>query len=111
MSPSSQGLSEDQLEDLQSFLKDWLRHSGRTQSDLRRALRASSIRMPVLLEELQHTYRDRGLAALAERLCGIDATWRSEDQSPRGPSPASGADDALNQLDLLLQEIREEQQP
>jgi hypothetical protein len=67
--------------------------------------------MPVLLEELQHTYRERGLAALAERLCGIDATWRSEDQTPREFSQAPGGDDALNQLDLLLQEIRDEQHP
>ena len=30
-------LSPDQLEDLQGFIKDWLRHTGRTQADLRRA--------------------------------------------------------------------------
>ena len=46
---TSTRLDPDQLEQLESFLKDWLRHSGRTQSDLRRALRAGSIRMPVLL--------------------------------------------------------------
>ena len=34
-------LTGDQLEDLQGFLKDWLRHTGRTQADLRRALHAS----------------------------------------------------------------------
>ena len=45
-------LTADQLDDLQNFLKDWLRHTGRSQSDLRRALQASSIRMPVLLEAL-----------------------------------------------------------
>jgi len=32
-------LTSEQLEDLQVFLKEWLRHSGRTQADLRRALR------------------------------------------------------------------------
>ena len=49
---STSSLTSDQLDDLQSFLKDWLRHTGRTKADLRRALQASSIRMPVLLEEL-----------------------------------------------------------
>ncbi|PHX87906.1 MAG: hypothetical protein CK536_03590, partial [Synechococcus sp. Baikal-G1] len=49
-------LSLEDLEDLQSFLKDWLRHSGRTQADLRRALRVSSIRMPVLLDELHRIH-------------------------------------------------------
>jgi hypothetical protein len=63
----------------------------------------------VLLEELQDTYRHQGLAALAERLCGIEAIWRNEDQAPAQPVPTSTADDSLNQLDLLLQEIRGEQ--
>jgi hypothetical protein len=111
MPPSSPELSDNQLEDLQSFLKDWLRHRGRTQSDLRRALRASSIRMPVLIEELQHTYRERGLAALAERLCGIEEIWRGEDQAPHPGTTAADAADSLSQLDLLLREIRDEQQP
>jgi len=51
-SPAST-LNPDQLEQLELFLKDWLRHSGRTQADLRRSLRAGSIRMPALLQELQ----------------------------------------------------------
>ena len=58
-------LTGDQLEDLQGYLKDWLRHTGRTQADLRRALHASSIRMPVLLDVLQRTYGRLGLAGLA----------------------------------------------
>ncbi len=50
-------LNQAELEQLELFLKDWLRHSGRTQADLRRALRAGSIRMPVLLQELQRDYQ------------------------------------------------------
>ena len=108
MPTSSASLSTDQLDDLQTFLKDWLRHTGRTQADLRRALRAQSIRMPVLIEELHRTYRHQGLAALAERLCGIEAVWQGED----GGSEAGDADSddllelSLGQLDLLLEEIR-----
>ena len=63
-------LTAEQLDDLQSFLKDWLRHAGRTQADLRRALRASSIRMPVLLEELARIHGRDGLIGLAERAAG-----------------------------------------
>jgi hypothetical protein len=108
-SPSS-SLSADQLEDLQAFLKDWLRHAGRTQSDLRRALRASSIRMPVLIEELERTYRDQGLAGLAQRLCGIEAQWHDEDGYPQAQDEATliNLDSSLGQLDLLLDEIRQE---
>ncbi len=119
-------LSTEQLEDLQVFLKDWLRHAGRTQSDLRRALKAGSIRMPVLLDALQATFGQRGLAGLAAQLCEIEARWDQEgtrgpgDRPGRGaaltdspgrldspgPPDASAETDALGQLDLLLQEIR-----
>lgn len=108
MPSASPPLSEQQLDDLQSFLKDWLRHTGRTQSDLRRALRAGSIRMPVLIEELQITYREEGLAGLAARLCGIEALWHDEDRGEgrKGRTLPSAAQDPLSQLDLLLDEIR-----
>lgn len=98
-------LSEQQLEDLQAFLKDWLRHTGRTQADLRRALQAGSIRMPVLLEVLQHTWSQQGPVGLAERLCAVEERWQQEDGAP---APALGGSPPadLGQLDLLLQEIR-----
>jgi hypothetical protein len=105
---SSTALTSQQLEDLQLFLKDWLRHTGRTQADLRRALRASSIRMPVLLEALQQIHAQQGLGGLAEHLCHIETLWRSEeaDHSPEpAPAPRSVAN-PLDQLDLLLDEIR-----
>jgi len=100
-------LTTEQLDDLQTFLKDWLRHSGRTQADLRRALRASSIRMPVLLEELAAIHSRDGLVGLAERLCAIETLWQGEDQGDDGDValPADLAD-SFGQLDLLLQEIR-----
>ena len=97
-------LSAEQLEDLQAFLKEWLRHRGRTQADLRRALHASSIRMPVLLEALQITYARQGVAGLAEQLCSVEDGWQ---QSGGAPLALDAAED-LGQLDLLLQEIRAE---
>ncbi|MFY8148631.1 MAG: hypothetical protein ACOVNL_05355 [Prochlorococcaceae cyanobacterium] len=101
-------LSNDQREDLQSFLRDWLRHSGRNQADLRRALRAGSIRMPVLVEALEGIHSREGLAGLAERLCGIEEIWRQEDEGrePAETPALPGADDPLGELDRLLQEIR-----
>jgi hypothetical protein len=108
MPASAPTLSPEQLDELQSLLKDWLRLSGRTQSDLRRALRAGSIRMPVLIAELHRTWSHQGAAGLAERLCAIEAGWLA--QEPGGDDGASGEDglleDSMGQLDLLLQEIR-----
>ena len=104
-------LTSEQLDDLQVFLKDWLRHSGRTQADLRRALRASSIRMPVLLDALAAVHRRDGLAGLAERLCAIESLWLEEedfdpDGDPSGASLSADLEDSFGQLDLLLREIR-----
>jgi len=106
-------LTTEQLDDLQAFLKDWLRHAGRTQSDLRRALKAGSIRMPVLLEVLQTTYDQGGIAGVADQLCAIEDRWQQEDaDGPAGiPQRPVALEDSLGQLDLLLQEIRGDAEP
>ena len=110
MAAPASSLSPEQLDELQSLLKDWLRQAGRTQADLRRALRAGSIRMPVLIDELHRTYSSQGPAGLAERLCGIEAHWLEEgNAAASGPAEAAAAlEDSMGQLDLLLQEIRGE---
>jgi len=104
-------LTSAQREDLQVFLKEWLRHSGRTQSDLRRALRASSIRMPVLLEELAMVHHRDGLIGLAERLCAIESLWLEEEAFDPDAGDSLGClspdlEDSFGQLDQLLREIR-----
>jgi hypothetical protein len=101
-------LSSEELEDLQLFLKDWLRHAGRTQADLRRALRATSIRMPVLVSELQRIHSQQGLRGLAEQLCQIETLWYGETiDDPSSPiSLGLQGSDPMDQLDLLLDEIR-----
>lgn len=115
---NSATLSAEQLEDLQAFLKDWLRHTGRTQADLRRALHAASIRMPVLLEELNRIYSRTGLDGLVQKLCGIEDLWQGEDSWPAAaasgqlpPAAAPSLEASLGQLDLLLQEIRDDHNP
>jgi hypothetical protein len=103
-------LTSNELEDLQTFLKDWLRHTGRTQADLRRALQAGSIRMPVLLEVLQRTYSSDGLPGLADQLCRVEELWQNEDGMGGFDDDGPGLEASLGQLDLLLQEIRQDQQ-
>lgn len=100
---ASTTLTAEQLEDLQGFLRDWLRHTGRSQSDLRRALKASSIRMPVLIEELHRIHSRSGLVGLVDKLCGIEELWQGEEDVPAG-----GLEASLGQLDLLLEEIRQQ---
>ena len=93
--------------DLTLLLKDWLKQQGRTQADLRRNLRAVSTRMPALLEVLEREYKLHGLAGLADRLCSVEAEWHGQSSESR-TSLASTDDDPFGQLDLLLQEIRDD---
>lgn len=107
MTPWSQELEDD----LGALLKDWLKNQGRTQADLRRSLRASSTRMPALLEILQRDYSLGGMPRLAARLCAIEAEWADgESSGPFGEAANTTSDsaDPFGQLDLLLQEIRDD---
>jgi len=91
--------------ELTTFLKDWLKQQGRTQADLRRSLRAISTRMPAILDVLQREHREQGLAGLAARLCAAIPLGFN------GAAPPAAADDAsdpFGQLDMLLQEIRQD---
>lgn len=93
--------------DLTLLLKDWLKQQGRTQADLRRSLRAVSTRMPALLEVLAREHRLHGLSGLATRLCQVEAEWHGE-QTEGGREESPGGADPFGQLDMLLQEIRED---
>ncbi len=93
-------------EDLIPLLKDWLKQQGRTQADLRRSLRAVSTRMPALLEVLERDYKRQGLPGLASRLCRVEAEWQGA--GPADASDETGSSDPFSQLDMLLQEIRDD---
>lgn len=91
--------------ELSQVLKDWLKQQGRTQADLRRSLKAVSTRMPALLEVLEREHRLNGLSGLLSRLCRVEAEWHGDaDHSSEAAEPS----DPFGQLDLLLQEIRQD---
>ena len=91
--------------ELAQLIKDWLKQQGRTQADLRRSLRAISSRMPSILEVLEREHRRNGLQGMGLRLCQIEAEWQEEDGDAASATEKS---DPFGQLDLLLQEIRED---
>lgn len=99
-------------DDLASLLKDWLKHQGRTQSDLRRSLRATSTRMPALMEVLERDHKFGGMPRVATRLCAIEAEWSSGDSNGTVASTTGKVTnldpDPFGQLDLLLREIRDD---
>ena len=101
------GWSPDFENDLTQLLKDWLKGQGRTQADLRRSLRAASTRMPSILEVLEQDYKAHGLQGLTSRLCQVESEWHGEER-PFDANTAKTAADPFGQLDLLLQEIRQD---
>ena len=101
------GWSPDFENDLTQLLKDWLKSQSRTQADLRRSLRAASTRMPSILEVLERDYKAQGLQGLASRLCQVEKEWHGEER-PFAADAAKTAADPFGQLDLLLQEIRQD---
>tara|TARA_B100000029_G_scaffold279283_1_gene273538 strand:+ start:22 stop:357 length:336 start_codon:yes stop_codon:yes gene_type:complete len=103
----------DQIEnELTLLIKDWLKAQGRTQADLRKSLDAVSTRMPSLVDELKKEYLQGGLPKIASRLCNIEERWRSNQSlntyKEVEENHQSKSIDPFGQLDLLLEEIRED---
>tara|TARA_Y100001968_G_C19263937_1_gene670682 strand:- start:565 stop:882 length:318 start_codon:yes stop_codon:yes gene_type:complete len=92
-------------EDLIVLLKEWLKQQGKTQADLRKALNASSTRMSSLIEVLEKDFSIGGIAKVAERLCQIESYWT--DPITKESNPVSSSD-PFGQLDLLLEEIKDD---
>ncbi len=104
-------------EELTNLLKDWLKHHGRTQADLKNSLEVDSSRMPFLLDKLKREYDSEGSQGVMVRLCEIEREWSKnlENYSKEQTDPkAIGQDnikmhsDPFGQLDFLLQEIRDD---
>tara|TARA_Y100001968_G_scaffold294185_1_gene300586 strand:+ start:89 stop:424 length:336 start_codon:yes stop_codon:yes gene_type:complete len=67
--------SKDIEEDLILLIKDWLRQTGRTQSELCKSLNLPSSRMPTLIDFLRKDFLTGGIPQIASRLCEIEAFW------------------------------------
>ena len=97
--------SEEIEAEITSLLKDWLKQQGKTQKDLRDSLNASSERMPVIIEVLKDEYHVGGISKIASMLCAIEESWAKQ-INPIFHEKKNG--DPFSQLDLLLEEIKED---
>ena len=97
-------------EELALLIKDWLKAQGRTQADLKNSLQAVSTRMPSLLEALKKEYLHGGIANVAKRLCLIEAAWANNKTTTKENkiNMIDESIDPFDQLDLLLEELRED---
>ncbi len=90
--------SKEIEEDLILLIKDWLRQSGKTQSELCNSLNLPSARMQTLIDLLKKDFISGGIPQIANRLCEIEGFWSE------GKGQKSKKNIELNtsaQLDLL----------
>ena len=92
-------------DELTIVIKDWLKQKGKTQKDLCKSLGTSSDRMSFLLDALKKDYSLGGLPQLAEHLCAIEEAWSQQKEVM--PTKVNNSD-PFGQLDLLLEEIKED---
>ena len=78
---SKERWSKDIEEDLVLLIKDWLRQTGRTQSELCRSLNLPSARMPTLIESLKKDFSSGGIPKIANRLCEVDELWTNGEEA------------------------------
>ena len=90
--------SKDIEEDLVLLIKDWLRQTGRTQSELCQSLNLPSARMPTLIESLKKDFSSGGIPKIASRLCEVEKLWR---ENEGGLTKMSLELTSTEQLDLL----------
>ena len=85
-------------EDLVLFIKDWLKHTGRTQSELCQTLNLPSARRPALIESLKKDFNSGGIPKIANRLCEVEESWTNGEE---GKTKKSFELNSFGQLDLL----------
>ncbi|AIQ96764.1 hypothetical protein [Prochlorococcus sp. MIT 0801] len=72
---SKERWSKDIEKDLVLLIKDWLKHTGRTQSELCQSLHLPSARMQTLIESLKKDFSSGGIPKIANRLCEVEKLW------------------------------------
>jgi len=90
--------SKDIEEDLILLIKDWLKQTGRTQSELCQTLNLPSARMPTLIESLKKDFNSGGIPKIANRLCEVEELWTNDKE---GKPKKSFELNSSGQLDLL----------
>ena len=96
---NTENWSKDIEEDLMLLIKDWLRQTGKKQSELCKCLNLPSARVPTLIDFLKKDFISGGIPKIANRLCEIEASWTKNEE---GKSKKNSLElNTSGQLDLL----------
>ena len=102
---SKERWSKDIEEDLILLIKDWLRETGRTQSELCQSLNIHSTRIPILLDFLKKDFISGGIPKIANRLCEIEALWTKEEGSISKKKIELNTSAQLDLLDEICEDL------
>ncbi len=97
--------SKNTEEEIMLLIKDWLKHQGKTQKNLKESLHSDSERINSLLDSLSEEYASGGLPKLVNKLCSIEEAWI---EGNTNKSLSRTDEDPFSQLDLLLEELKED---
>ena len=102
---SKEHWSKEIEEDLILFIKDWLRQTGRTQSELCHSLNLPSARMPTLIESLKKDFSSGGIPKIANRLCEVEELWGNDEGEKMKKSGESNTSGQLDLLDEICEDL------
>ena len=102
---SKERWSQDIEEDLVLLIKDWLRQTGRTQSELCKSLHLPSARMPTLIESLKKDFSSGGIPKIANRLCEVEELWTNGGGEKTNQNFDLNASAQLDLLDEICEDL------
>ena len=102
---SKEHWSKDIEEDLIILIKDWLKQTGRTQSELCQTLNLPSARMPTLIESLKKDFNSGGIPKIANRLCEVEELWKNEEGGKTKKSLELNSSGQLDLLDEICEDL------
>ena len=104
-SMSKERWSKDIEENLILLIKDWLKQTGRTQSELCQTLNLPSGRMSTLIESLKKDFNSGGIPKVANRLCEVEELWTSIEEGKRKKIFELNSSGQLDLLDEICEDL------
>ncbi len=102
---SNERWTKDLEEDLILFIKDWLKQTGRKQSELCQTLNLPSARMPTLIEYLKKDFNSGGIPKIASRLCEVEELWTNSGEVKTKKSFELKSSGQLDLLDEICEDL------
>ena len=104
-SMSKQHWAKDIEKELVLLIKDWLRQTGRTQSELCQSLNLPSSRMPTLIDSLKKDFSSGGIPKVANRLCEVEELWKNDEGGKIKKSLELNSSGQLDLLDEICEDL------